>query len=83
VVVVVLVVVPESGLVQASFRSIAAAISEAEGVLKIMDGTHRKLGWYTKPNTKSFVLAITAFCKTRHYYLYGGGPCRSDIETND
>jgi pentatricopeptide repeat protein len=53
------------GLVQASFRSIAAA-SESEKVLSAMIGKNRKRGWHTKPNTKSFTLAMTAFSKTRH-----------------
>eukprot|EP00980_Cylindrotheca_fusiformis_P001751 scaffold405_cov132-Cylindrotheca_fusiformis.AAC.3 len=53
------------GLVQASFRSIAAA-SEAEEVLSAMIGRNRKRGWHTKPNTKTFTLAMTAFSKTRH-----------------
>lgn len=53
------------GLVQASFRSIAAA-SEAEKVISAMTTRNRKRGWHTKPNTKSFTLAITAFSKTRH-----------------
>lgn len=54
-----------SGLVQASFRSIAAA-GEAEQALNSMDRMHRKRGWHTKPNTKSFALVINAFAKTRH-----------------
>jgi hypothetical protein len=53
------------GLVQASFRSIAAA-SESEKVLSAMIGRNRKRGWHTKPNTKSFTLAMAAFSKTRH-----------------
>ena len=53
------------GLVSASSRSIAAA-GEAEKLLNTMRGRNRKRGWHTKPNSKSFTLAITAFCQTNH-----------------
>lgn len=53
------------GLVNASSRSIAAA-GEAEKLLNTMRGRNRKRGWHTKPNSKSFTLAITAFCQTNH-----------------
>ena len=53
------------GLSLASHRSIAAAI-EAEHVLHRMDRIHRRKGWHTKPNTRSFMLVINAFSQTRH-----------------
>ncbi|CAJ1963017.1 unnamed protein product [Cylindrotheca closterium] len=53
------------GLGQASYRSIAAA-GEAEVVLNVMIKQNQKRGWHTKPTTKSFTLAITAFGKTQH-----------------
>jgi hypothetical protein len=53
------------GLVQASFRSVAAA-GEAEKVLTRMMRQNHKRKWHTKPNSKSFTLAISAYSKTRH-----------------
>eukprot|EP00934_Nitzschia_sp_Nitz4_P003647 Nitzschia sp. Nitz4//scaffold55_size114948//52534//54993//NITZ4_003899-RA/size114948-processed-gene-0.42-mRNA-1//1//CDS//3329554524//3637//frame0 len=53
------------GLGQASYRSIQAAI-EAEDLLKSMGRISKRRGWHTKPNTKSFMLAIQAYARTKH-----------------
>ena len=49
-----------TGLGNAARVSRDAAV-EAEEVLKEMQMNHKKFGWHTKPNTKSFSLVIAAY----------------------
>lgn len=53
------------GLSEAATRSIQAAI-EAEQALSKMDKMNRTRGWHTKPNTRSYSLALNAYAKSRH-----------------